>query len=202
MKEIIRPVIFIDFGGVYFEHVYPTVPRAFSKKLGIPTKKIYDAIFANWSLHATGKWNEDSYWKDIRNQLKISDKQIRQLRKAWYNSLPNEGMPQLIKKLKKKHTVVALSSIIIGWVEALEKKYKISQHFHENHYTYDHGHDKPSEKFFLSATKKMNVKPRDCIVVDDTEKFLKSVRKTGARTILFKNAKQLETQLRKMGVEV
>ena len=197
-----KPVIFIDFGGVYFEHVYPKVPKVFSKKFGIHHDKIYDSITKNWRLHATGKMKEEKYWKSIQKELELSDKQMIQMKKVWYNSVPNKGMELLVRKLKKKYKVAALSSIIIGWVEALEKKYKISNRFHENHYSYDHGIDKPSEKFFLSAAKKMKTKPEDCIVVDDLKPFLVAVRKTGARTILFKNAKQLQRDLKKVGVEV
>ena len=198
-----RTVIFIDFGGVYFRSSVPIIGK-FAKKLGISEKKMYEALMGpNWAAHVIGKSDENKYWRYVAEKLNISEKQAYQIRKAWYGySFPNKGMALLITKLKKKYTVAALSSIIIGWVEALEKKYKISNHFHEHHYTYDHGIDKPSEKFFLSAAKKMKVKPEDCIVVDDMKVFLDAVKRTGARTILFKNAKQLEAQLRKMGVEV
>ncbi len=198
-----KPVIMIDFGGVYFTRAGPAVLRIFSKKFGMPAKKIQQALMGpNWEAHATGKLDEERYWKYVSDNLGISEKRTRQLRNALYNySTFNEGMKPLVKKLRKRYRVAALSSIIIGWVEALEKKYKISNHFHEHHYTYDHGVDKPSEKFFLSAAKKMKVKPEDCIVIDDNRSFLAAVKKTGAKTILFRNAKQLERDLKKMGVE-
>lgn len=198
-----KPVIFIDFGGVYFRSSYPIIQKKFSKKFRIPYRKLHDVYMFNWRSHASGKMSEKIYWKYISNELDITEKQTNEFRRAIFRySKPNPGMVQLIRKLKKKYTVVALSSIIVGWVEALEKRYKISNHFHECHYTYDHGIDKPNEKFFLRAAKKMKIKPQDCIVVDDMKNFLNAVKKTGARTVLFKNAKQLETQLKKMGVEV
>ncbi len=109
-------------------------------------------------------------------------------------------MEKLIRRLRKEYRVAALSSITSPWIELMEKKYKISKRFHDHHYSYDHGIDKPDARFFLSAARKMNVKPEDCIVVDDMKKFLTAVRKTGAKTILFKNAKQLEKELKKLGV--
>ena len=48
----------------------------------------------------------------------------------------------------------------------------------------------------------MNVLPRDCIVVDNDRIFLSGVKKTGARVVLFKDAKNLELRLRKYGVEI
>ena len=198
------PVIFIDFGGVYFKMPDGPVSRRFSKEFGVPQEKIMDILMgSSWTAHATGKWDEKTFWKHFSDKLNISGKQTEKFRKALYGySFLNKGMALLIKRLKKKYRVAALSSIIVGWVEVLEKKYKISKRFHENHYTYDHGVDKPSARFFRSAAKKMNVKPADCIVVDDMKPFLAAVEKTGARTILFKNARQLEAQLKKMGVEI
>ena len=198
-----KPVIFIDFGGVYFRSSVPLIGK-FAKRLGISEKKMHEALMgSNWAVHVIGKSDENKYWKYVAEKLSVPEKQAYQIRKAWYGySFPNKGMAPLIRKLKKKYTVAALSSIVIGWVEFLEKKYKISKHFHHHHYTYDHGVDKPDAAFFLRAAKKMKVKPADCIVVDDDRKFLAAVKKTGARTILFKNAKQLETQLRKIGVEI
>ena len=198
-----KPVIFIDFGGVYFRSSYPIIQKKFAKKFRIPYKKLLNVYMFNWISHATGKMSAKTYWEYISNKLNLTEIQTNRFKKAnFHYSIPNPGMLRLIRKLKKKYTVAALSSIIVGWVEFLEKKYKISNHFHENHYSYDHRVDKPSEKFFLSAAKKMKTKPEDCIVVDDLKPFLAAVRKTGARTILFKNAKQLQRDLKKMGVDV
>ena len=198
-----KPVIFIDFGGVYFTSSMPLV-KIYAKKFGVTEKRLHDALIGeNWNAHATGKIKEKTYWRNVTAAAGITKEQTEAYRTTWYYySKPNPGMKTLIRKLKKNYKVAALSSAIIGWIEVLEKKYKISKHFHEHHYTYDHGIDKPSAKFFLSAAKKMGTKPEDCIVVDDMKAFLDEVKKTGARTILFKNAKQLEAQLKKMGIEI
>ena len=197
------PLIMIDFGGVYFSSAFPLIKK-FSKKLGISEKKIREAFMGtNWTEHATGNSTEEKYWRNFSDKLKISEKQMQKIRKEWYSySVPNDGMANLVKKLKKKYKVTALSSIISGWIEFLEKKYKISKRFHDHHYSYNHGVDKPDAKLFLSAARKMNVKPEDCVVVDDNKKFLAAVKKTGARIILFKDAKHLEKQLMKIGVEI
>lgn len=202
MKTLHKPVIFIDFGEVYFHGSKPLL-SVFSKKYGISQKKIYGTIMAYWTEYATGRSDDVTYWKSFGDHLKISEEQTKAFRRAWWNySKPKRGMPNLIKKLRKNYRVAALSSINSSWVEVLEKKFKISQRFHDHHYSYDHGIDKPDAGFFLSAAKKMNVEPEDCIVVDDMKNFLADVKKTGAKTVLFKDAKQLERELNKLGVSV
>ncbi len=201
--ESIKPVILIDFGGVYFTNANRVVPRIYAKKWNIPAKRIQKALLANGTSHATCRVAEEIYWKRVAYTLNITQEQAHQFRHSWFNyPTYNDGMKSLIKKLKKKYRVAALSSIISSWVEVLEKKYDVSAHFHECHYSYNHRCDKPSSKFFMSAAKKMKAKPENCIVIDDSRKFLAAVKKTGARTVLFRNAKQLESQLRKMGVNI
>ena len=199
-----KPVIMIDFGGVYFTTARYAVTDKFSKKFNMPQKKIINALMgSNWTKYATGKSDEKKYWKHISKKLDISKRQTQELRKAFY-SYPslNTGMVDLVKRLKEKYRIVVLSSNIVGWVKFLEKKYKLSEEFHEQHYSFNHGIDKPSARFFLSAAKKMKTKPENCIVIDDNKIFISAVKKTGARTILFKNAKQLEKDLIKLGVEI
>lgn len=199
-----KPVIMIDFGGVYFTHANHAVGKRFSKELGIPKEEIIKAMMGtNWNEHASGKCSELKYWKNVSKSLKISPKQAIEIKKMLYSyPEPKKDTAKLVKKLKKNYRIAVISSHIPGWIKALENKYKMSKEFHEMHYSYDHGIDKPSAELFKRAVKKMSVKPHDCIVIDDYKEFLDAVKKTGAKTILFKNAKQAEKQLRKMGVEV
>lgn len=197
-----KPIIFIDFGGVYFRSSYPIIHKKFAKRFNLPFKRLHDVYMKNWELHATGKMTSKQYWKYISSELNLSERQTEQLRRAIFSySKPNPGMLKLIRKLKKKYTVVALSSITSEWTEALEKRYAISKHFHQCHYTFDHGCDKPDAGFFMSAAKKMRVEPQDCIVVDDWNIFLAGVKKTGARVVVFKNSAQLEKDLIKLDVK-
>lgn len=204
MKTTNKYVIFIDLGGVYFTMANVPVAKQFSKKLCIPKEKIVGALTGpRWTKHAEGRWNETKFWEGVSDELNISREQTRELRTAWYHyPSPIIGMIKLVRKLRKKYKVAVLSSQIEAWVEILERKYRLSKEFHEQHYSFDHGVDKPDAKLFLKAARKMKAKPENCIVVDDNKAFIAAVKKTGGNTILFKNAKQLERDLKKLGVTV
>lgn len=199
-----KSVIFIDFGWVYFEIARSPIIE-FGKEHGISEKKMFDVMWKGplWNEHAVGRYSEKTYRNKVSQELGVKPGEVQKLLRTCYNySTPQNGMSELIRKLRENYTVAALSSIAVPWIRVFEKKYKISKIFHDHHYSYDHGIDKPEARFFLSAAKKMKVKPEDCIVVDDRKDFLDNVKKTGARTILFKNPKQLEKQLRKMGIKI
>ncbi|MBI3190622.1 HAD-IA family hydrolase [archaeon] len=204
MKEENKPVIMIDLGGVYFTSSRPFVNK-FTKKLGMPAKRIIKAMWdgKNWTDYATGKCDDKTYWTKVSNELKISRKQMHELRKACYASAsPQDGMIDIVRNLKRNYKVVVLSSHVKGWIDILGRKYKLSKEFHGQHYSFDHSVDKPSASLFKKAARKMKTKPENCIVVNDNKTFLAAVKKAGAKTILFKNVKQLELQLKKLGVKI
>jgi putative hydrolase of the HAD superfamily len=204
MKRKNMPVIFIDLGGTYFTNPRPFV-RKFAKKFGIPAEKMEEAIWGKktWTPYATGKSSDNTYWKKVAKELGISEGQKNDLRKACYASIvPQYGMKSLVRGLKKKYRVVILSSHIKGWVSDLNRKYNLPKEFHGHHYSYDHGVDKPDVKLFLLAARKMKAAPENCIVVDDNKAFIAAVKKTGAMTILFKDANDTKARLRKIGVEI
>jgi FMN phosphatase YigB (HAD superfamily) len=196
-----KTVIMVDFGGVYFTHAFRGA-RKFAKKYNMTFEKVEGALMGpNWKVFAEGKCDDTTYWVNVCKILGISPKQGQELKNMWYSEINcKKRMIMLVRLLRKKYRVAALSSICDTWVDYMEEKYKISREFDEMHFTFDHGIDKSSAKFFLSAAKKMKADPRDCIVIDDNVKFIDDVSKTGARVVLFKNSKQAESQLRKMGV--
>lgn len=191
----------IDFGGVYFRSALPMISN-FAKKIGVDAEKLENALMGdNWNEYAEGRSNESKYWNYISDALNLNKEQKKELKSFWYHySTPNDGMVDLIRKIKKNNKVVVLSGNVVGWVKVLEKKYKISKEFHEQHYSFHHGVDKPNVELFLKAAKKMNVEPKNCVVVDDNREFLSFVKNTGAKTILFKDAIKLEKSLKNMGV--
>ncbi len=63
MKTHNKPVIFIDFGGVYFTYASKGLGRSM-KKFGLTERQLLKILVVgpHWTDHATGKTNEDSYW--------------------------------------------------------------------------------------------------------------------------------------------
>jgi FMN phosphatase YigB (HAD superfamily) len=201
---MIEKVIFVDFGQVYFRDSSQYMID-FAKKYHIPKKKVFDVMWWGpaWKQHSIGKASSRIYWRLVRDGLQLTNKQISELKKGCFEfTTPTDGMVELVRRLKKHNRVAVLSNLIPEWAAFLEKKYKIPNEFHARHYSFDYGTNKPGSQFFRKAAKKMNAKPANCVVIDDNKKFLIAVRKTGAQTILFKDARQCETQLRKLGVEL
>ncbi len=61
---------------------------------------------------------------------------------------------------------------------------------------------KPEEEIYLLAARRAGVDPRDCIFVDDKIKFLEVASKLGFTTVHYFDGINLESELRRFGVEL
>ena len=199
-----KPVIMIDFGGVYFTKGGTNAAQKWSKRLNLSKEKIFHALVesGHWVLCTTGKISAREYWNRVARDLKLDRKQLSGLRKDFHAIKIIKGMRPLVMRLKRNNKVVVLSGNTKERINLIKEKYEFNKVFHEQHYSFHYGYEKPDVRLFLSAVKKMNVDPIDCIMVDDNKVFLRAVKKTGAKTVLFKDAKHLETSLRNLGIVV
>jgi len=204
MKTHHKPVIMLDLSGVYLTKGVEIAAKKISKKYKIPEKNVLKVLKGSIvKKYRQRKLSATEFWKAISKQLKVSKKELKKIELMWHSSYkPQKDVQQFVKKLRKKYRVSILSDNLPERVVYLHKKYKILDDFHYHHFSFDHGFTKEDVRLFKLAAKKMHLKPEDCIAVDDKKEFLDKVKKTGAKTILFKNAKQLEAQLRRYGVKI
>ncbi len=205
MKTHNKPVIMIDFGGVYFSEGSKIGLEKIAKKFNLSHETVHKALKGDHrKKYFSGKITSDEYWKIVSKRIDLSRKQLKEAEHIWHSSYtPRKDMVRLVRKLRHKYRVSVLSANIPERVKYLENKYKMLKHFHEHNFSFDYGLTKDDgAKFFMAAAKKMNVNPKDCILVDDKKEFLDAVKKKGAKAVLFKDAKQLEAELRRLGVKI
>lgn len=61
---------------------------------------------------------------------------------------------------------------------------------------------KPDRRIYELALRRFKLQPEECVFVDDKEENLAPAAEMGMRTVLFRNARQLKEELRKLGVRV
>ncbi len=197
-----KPVIMIDFGGVYFNNGTLVAVKKISKKFGINESRIKEALLGPArQKHGTGKLTSREFWNHASKHLGLSRSQVKEIKYIWHSSfVPQKGMKQLVRRLRRKYYVIVLSGTIRERIRFLNVRYNLKKEFHEQHYSFDYGINKPDVRLFKKTVKKLKINYHDCIMVDNDNVFLSNVKKTGGKTILFKSAKQLEKDLKKLGV--
>lgn len=204
-KGKIKAVMF-DLGGVLIPYNHMIAARKMSKTINVPAKEIFHIINSNkgnftstYELGAPRK----KYWGIMEKQLKLKRKiPYKKFDNIWNTIFhPNKKTISFIKKLKKNYKVALISNIGSLHKNHLEKKYKLNKLFSVRIYSYRIGSRKPKQKIFKEALKRLNIKPKESVFIDDRKENVRGAMKIGIHGILFRNNKQLFSDLKKLGVK-
>lgn len=119
----------------------------------------------------------------VSNQIKEN---IEDFRRS--NEKPIPGIVDLLKKLKNNDisTAVASSSPTEG-IKLVLEKFRIEDYFDNILSGENLKRGKPAPDIFLMTANKLNVEPKHCVVIEDSENGVKAARSAGMRCIGFQN---------------
>lgn len=188
---MIKAVIF-DYGGVMKpeSHWVEDIALVYKVPIRIIKKKIKPFI----NSLQKGIIKENEFWKKFSLALK---KPIpNNSRDLWRKLIERNfyiypEMKRFVKKIRSQGIKTAvLSNTIESHAKVIER--------HRGYKNFDVvvlssrvSLRKPEPKIYLLTVKRLKVKPKECIFVDDRNESLKSAKKLGIRTILAKNPKQV-----------
>lgn len=200
-KSKIKAVIF-DIGGVLelgsgrSEHEY------MAKKLGIDINGWFDAIDSVYAESIEGKIPEKKVTNTIVKNLETSVKKFERLIKKAYkrNYKTNNKLYGFAFKLKKKGYKIAILSDQWHYSKRELIKDKYTKKFDAVVVSCDVKLRKPNPKIYRLVLKKLGLKAKECVFIDNRDWNLKPAKKMGMKTVLFKNNKQTFRDLDRMGV--
>ena len=101
---------------------------------------------------------------------------------------PTKGVIDLLRKLKKMKIKLAVaSSSHKRMIEYVLKKLKIIDLFDSIVGAEDIDRSKPDPEIFLISAKRLNVKPEECIVVEDSKLGVEAAKKAGMKCLGYVN---------------
>jgi len=199
---MIKAVIF-DFGGVILN----------MKPLLVQTKKIFQISDGHklWETINTeavplckGKITLLQCFRNVGKKLKkkvsyenLNDLWIRDYEK--FTSV-DKNMKKLIALLKKNYKLAIVSNTIKEHTKVNKRLGRFDKLFDAVILSHEVGLTKAGKEIFLLATKNLNVKPKECIFIDDTERFLRVAGSLGIKTVHFKSPAQLRKDLKSLGL--
>jgi len=185
--RMIKAVIF-DMDGVIVdsEYYHYIVEKRILKKIGI------DLSFEEAKKHA-GMKTETFFRKILENHKKKADinELVKEKQKLVIDILKKRAKPipgsiKLINLLKKNKIKLGIaSSGKRERVEIILSKFKIRNKFDVVVTAEDVEHGKPDPEIFLLASKKIGIKPEECIVIEDSTNGVKAAKKAGMKCIGF-----------------
>ncbi len=166
-----------------------------------PTDSLLLAVLAIVCYLLSGSlagWLKKSFRKpiilfDLHGVLIDGDLQVENLREI-------PGTRSLIRRLRSKYFVAALTNFSPELINFYDKKFGLMAEFDAFFYSGKYGIRKPDARIFDIVIKGIGVRPSDIVFLDDVEENVAAAKKAGLQAILFKNPSQAEAALREMGV--
>lgn len=210
----IKAIIF-DVGGVLSLSKSPEeshnketktkgVHEYIAKKIGFSLDGWFDTIEPFHNKAIKGKISEKEILKKLSERTSVPEKKLRKIIFNAYskNFKKNKKLYKKAFKIKKKGYKIAILSDQWPIGRRAVMNPKISKKFDVVVVSYEVKLRKPNPEIYDLTLKKLNLKPRECIFIDNHEWNLKPARKKGMKTILFKNNKQLFGQLSKLNINI
>lgn len=179
---MLKAVIF-DLDGVIIDskELHYKAWQKFFKKRNIEfDKKAFNKFF--------GEPNK----KTIRRHLNVKDKEARKIEAekekivlgSIKNLKPNPYLLKFLKQLKKERILVGLgTSAPEKTFNIILKKLKIKKYFNITLGEKDVRRHKPAPDIYLDVAKKLKVRPKECIVFEDTSIGIKAAKRAKMKCI-------------------
>jgi epoxide hydrolase-like predicted phosphatase len=194
-----------DVGGVLHEasddYIFQDIMRAFDITEEV-LKYAWHEIIGKLQK---GEITEDEFWhlflKKIKSNKPLPEESLF-LREFIKHYNRNDDAINLVKRLKNNGYKVAVLSNTIKPHSDYEYKIGIYQNFDMVVLSHEVRMRKPDLEIYKYLLKKLQVKPDEAFFVDDKIDNVKTAAKLGIHAILFKNTKDLEIELEKLGVRI
>jgi len=194
-----------DLGNVVLTNDWhyecPEKFQAYSDYFDITYDDMERGWWAFWPQFCTGKIMEDEFWRGFLETAGAKKIDIEHAKKLWRKyQKPMDHMLDLLGRLKQHYRLAALTTISKEWLDYKKEKYKLDSYFEVIVSSGYSGLTKPDPRIYEMVIERLNVKPEQCLFIDDSQKILSPAEKLGMKIILFSGQSDLERDLKKLGI--
>lgn len=200
-NHTIKAVLF-DMGNVLLFFNARIAAKALAEATGLAEGDIWELFFISEleKSYTRGEISSEDFYQQICPYFpkKIDYETFCQLWNDIFTE--NSEMEELLKKLKKHYPLYMISNTNDLHFEYIKKNFNITKHFTGFFPSHEVGHRKPNPAMFQHVLKEIKLKPEETVFIDDTREFVESAKKIGINAIQFTSRKNLEQDLRNLGV--
>lgn len=195
---MIKNIIF-DISGIFITCDEDLILKHYSDKYNIPFKRAKQAYGNHFENYERGEFSKDEFTKRVFGDMSLEwDPHFWEVRiklKKRYDE-----MFEFLEKIKEKYSVYFVSNEGREYWKMVDEKLDITRHFIDGVVSFQAGVRKPDLKIFKMLLERNNLKPEECIFIDDSEKNLDGARQLGMEVLHYTGVKKLEGDLRKLGI--
>lgn len=199
-------IIIFDLGGVVLTNDWDPSYKEFFKEFGdcfcVSMEDMQRGWDLNWPRFRVGETTEEEFWKEFLEAAGAENPDVRKAKKLWRkHQHPLEDMLDLVKRLKIRHRLAALTNISKEWLDFKREKFGLDGYFILIVSSGYAGVSKPDRRAYENVIKELKERPENYLYIDDREKNLGPAKELGMKTMLFTGQNDLERKLNEAGVE-
>lgn len=197
--------IVFDLGGVVFNPNWKKINKQFAKKFGfapiLPNEEEEKIYREKLNLGRISVQRYFSIIKKIHKKKIISTNDIISAYKKYYKLFTpfNKDIINLLKKLRKKYVLVAISDTNPVHASAHIER-NLFSHFHKRLFSFKTRFLKKGENSFKKILRFLGKSAKECLFVDDADINIKAAKGAGIKSIKFRTYRQLLKDLKKLNI--
>lgn len=197
-----KAVIF-DLNGVFIKA--PLLSERFRDDFGVPLEEFLPALKEVMSkVRLPDAESLYSYWKPYFEKWGV-DMSENQLHEYWFGAEKEvPEMTALARQLKGNGIrVLIVSNNFRERAGHYERTFGFLREISDGlYYSWRTGFVKPDERVYKSIMEEHGLRPAECIYFDDSDKNVKVASGLGIKSFLFRDFKETERQLSKLGLPI
>jgi len=198
---MIKAVIF-DIGGVVQGIDWSFVVNSLldlKEDLDIETYKnaFYNDRKNYLDLYMISKISGKDFWRMVASKLDLNEKHSNRLSESFEHlySFTNNEILDLIKTIKPNYKIFALANACPEIEKKVIRDNTYTYLFDKIYFSHNIGAKKPEREAYLKITEENDLKPEECILIDNDIKNIKGAKDIGMGAILISNNDLLKKDL-------
>lgn len=200
MNGKIKGIIF-DYGGVISKPQNEDCVANMIKLLSIDDEDVFRKVYRSFRPeYDSGLLNGVVYWTKITNYFglksneEIINKLIEQDTFSWVTV--NQDMIDYIELLNSKEIQLAiLSNMTLETLNYMKREFNWLKFFDQCVFSCNIKMNKPNRDIYQYCVRQMNLKPEECVFIDDTYENIVEAEEYGINTIWYENIEKLKQTL-------
>lgn len=199
MQNVIKAILF-DFGGVIAEEGFYEGLKVIGRMNNLDPDdffSIVNALIAETG-YLTGKAEESAFWNAVRKKTSItmSDGVLREEILKRFVLRPE--MIAYADLLRSKGFIVAMLSDQTNWLDEIDRKTSLFQHFDKIFNSFHIHKSKRDATMFREVCIELNVQPKETLFIDDNGKHIHRAQGEGLQVIHFTGMSDFEKRIKKV----
>ena len=199
-----RAIIF-DIGRVLIRVDVPRAMDGLASGLSLTPKEVWSAIEKDphWLDWQEGRISPRDWHLHITKRLGAS-LTFDQFTEVWNRALdPNPIHSEaFLEKLSKNYRLALLSNTDPIHMSNEEARFPFFRFFPMRIYSYRVGASKPNPVIYRKALQACKVRAGEAVYIDDVAAYAEAAQRLGMSGIVFQSPAQLQSDLRKLGIQI